>query len=308
MLAGETAHTLALCAHHQRHGTSEFRLIEVVIRLAGGTDDPDATLLQLAQAAGQVGDLNERHHFGGATGDLAHDRGQPGGLVARHDHRMHSGRIGAAQAGTQVVRIGHPVQHQQEGGGFLLGQLVQQAGQIVLGQLGCLFHPGHDALVIVALCLVVKRLAVHALHLEAERIQLGQQGLQPLIVATLEGPHLDEALGGALQQRGYSVNAVDQFSTHLVLLALSRAFLPGRLLLGLARPPLAGLPLSLPSLRFSWRSALLAFSFLISAILRTACLAFLPVILRGSSTITKSILRSSRFTPITLTRTLSPRR
>ena len=107
------------------------------------------------------------HHFGGATGDLAHHRGQAGGLVPRHYDRMDRGRIGAAQAGAEVVRIRYPVQHQQERLGLSRGQAVQQAGQIVLGQLGRLYHLGHDALVIVALGFIIERLAVHALHLEA---------------------------------------------------------------------------------------------------------------------------------------------
>ncbi|MNZ30437.1 hypothetical protein D3C78_477080 [compost metagenome] len=251
MFAGQATHPLALGAHHQRHGAGQLGLIEVVVRLAGGADDPDAALLQLTQGAGQVGDLNERHHFGGATGDLAHYGGQAGGLVPRHYHRMDPGRIGAAQAGAEVVRVSHPIEHQQERLGLLIGQAVQQAGQVVLGQLGRLYHLGHDALVIVALGFIIERLAVHALHLDAEGFQLGQQGLQPVVITALEGPYLDETLRGALKQRGYSVNAVDQFCTHLVLLVLSRAFLLGRLLLGLARPPLSDLPLSLLSLRLS---------------------------------------------------------
>ena len=168
MLTSQTTHTLALGAHHQRHGTGQLGLIEVVIRLAGGADQPDATLLQFTQAAGQVGDLDERHHVGGATGDLAHHRSQAGGLVPWHYHRMHTSRIGAAQAGTEVVGIRHTVEHQQEGLRLLLLKLVQQAGQIMLGQLGRLDHLGHDALVIVALGFIIERLAIDALHLEAQ--------------------------------------------------------------------------------------------------------------------------------------------
>lgn len=114
MLAGQPAHALALGAHHQHARPAQVEIKDLLGRLAGGTDDPQPLLLQLLQRARQVGHRHQRHHFGSAAGDLAHRGVEGRRLVLGHDHRLHSGSIGGAQAGAEIVRIGHPVEHQQQ--------------------------------------------------------------------------------------------------------------------------------------------------------------------------------------------------
>ena len=66
--------------------------------------------------------------FGGAGRDLAHRRREAGRPVARHDDRVRAGGIGGAQAGAEVVRVLHAVQHQQQRRrGRAIEQLVQRA-------------------------------------------------------------------------------------------------------------------------------------------------------------------------------------
>ena len=65
-------------------------------------------------AAREVGHHEVGHGFGRTTGDLGHGGVDAGGVVFGGDHRMRAGPVGDAQAGPQVVRVGHAVEHQQQ--------------------------------------------------------------------------------------------------------------------------------------------------------------------------------------------------
>ena len=41
-------------------------------------------------------------------------REMPGRAVLRRDHRVRTGPVGDAQAGAEIVRIGHAVEHEQQ--------------------------------------------------------------------------------------------------------------------------------------------------------------------------------------------------
>jgi hypothetical protein len=74
----------------------------------------DAALLQLVQRARQVGHHQVGHGLGRAAGHLGHGGVDAHGVVLGCDDRMRTGAVGHAQAGAQVVRVGHAVEHQQQ--------------------------------------------------------------------------------------------------------------------------------------------------------------------------------------------------
>ena len=81
---------------------------------ASAPEHPDAQFLQFGERAGEVGDGDHGHRFRGPAGRLGHCRVDADGAVPGHDHRVRAERVGVAQAGPEVVRVGHPVQHQQQ--------------------------------------------------------------------------------------------------------------------------------------------------------------------------------------------------
>src|SRR5699024_5244777 len=128
VLAGEAAQAVGFAAQDHGHVTGQVQAVEGGGGVAGQAVDPDAELLQLAQGTGQVGGAHHRYGVGGAGGGLAHGGGDLDRLVLGDDHRGGTGRGGAAQAGAQVVRVLHAVEHQHQrlaAGGFdQLGQVL----------------------------------------------------------------------------------------------------------------------------------------------------------------------------------------
>ncbi len=73
-----------------------------------------AALLQHREGSHQIGHARDRHEFGGACRDFAYHPVDRGGTILRDDDHVHAGRIGRTQAGSQIVRVGDPVEHQQQ--------------------------------------------------------------------------------------------------------------------------------------------------------------------------------------------------
>ncbi len=68
--------------------------------------------LQGAREIGHAGDGNE---FGGARRHFAHDPVHRRGSILGDHHGVGARGIGGAQAGAEVVRVGYPIQDQQQG-------------------------------------------------------------------------------------------------------------------------------------------------------------------------------------------------
>ena len=79
-----------------------------------GADDPLAGILHQLQGTREIGDRHQRQGLGRAGRNLAHRGIHAGGAILRHDHGQRTAGIGRAQAGTQIVRILHPVEHQHQ--------------------------------------------------------------------------------------------------------------------------------------------------------------------------------------------------
>ena len=126
-LARELAHALALGAQNERHRAGQVHVVNRLFSVVAGAYAPDVALLQLVQRARQVRHHEIRHGFGRAAGDLG-DRGvDAGGMVLGRDHGLRASAVGHPQAGAQIVRVGHAVEHQQQGlGDAGLFKLLQQ--------------------------------------------------------------------------------------------------------------------------------------------------------------------------------------
>ena len=95
-------------------GPRRSSVVERALGVVAGADDADVALLQLVQRARQVGDHQVGHRLGRAAGDLGHRGIQAHGVVLRRDDGVRAGTVGHAQAGAQVVRVGHAVEHQHQ--------------------------------------------------------------------------------------------------------------------------------------------------------------------------------------------------
>ena len=83
--------------------------------LAVGSDHPNTPFLEQIDRAGEVGHARHRNEFGGARRHLAHHPVHRGRAVLGDEHRMRARGIGRAQTGAQIVRIGDPIEDQQQG-------------------------------------------------------------------------------------------------------------------------------------------------------------------------------------------------
>ena len=126
-----------------------------------------AAVLQAAHGARQIGDHQVGHGVGGAAGHTLDGAVQAHRAVSRRDHRVHAGRVGRAQAGAQVVRIGHAVQDQQQRRPFdHIEHFIDVHRQLAF------FGQRHHALVAGA-----ARQAVQALHADRMQAAAGALGL-----------------------------------------------------------------------------------------------------------------------------------
>ncbi len=96
---GQAAHALAFRPQHPGRSLRPVGRVQAVAGFAGGTHQPDVTLLQFAQATGKIGDGDVGHAFGCPTGRFNRHLVQAGRPVFRRNHCMHPGGIGYPQTG-----------------------------------------------------------------------------------------------------------------------------------------------------------------------------------------------------------------
>nr|DAL08847.1 MAG TPA_asm: hypothetical protein [Caudoviricetes sp.] len=208
MFTGQATHALTLCAHHQRHRAGHFALEDGMVSFSCGADNPDVVLLQQTQRTRQVGDADQRHIFRRAAGHFFGGGVQRGRTIFRHDNRVHTGRIRAAQTGAQIVRVGDAIQHQQE----RFVQALQQIRQIALLILTAGFYPCHDALMHPAFDLTVEPFTLRQLNDDPLSFQRGDHGLQATIVAAFEDKDFLKTLWSTFQQRLHGMDTKNNFA------------------------------------------------------------------------------------------------
>ncbi|MNE37023.1 hypothetical protein D3C80_1308610 [compost metagenome] len=195
-------------------------LIQLLLGLASGTDHPQAALLEFLQGPRQVGDRYQRDDFGRAAGHFTYRGGQGRRLVLGHDHRQGTGRIGGAQAGAEVVRVGNAIEHQNQ--------------RCALGAIEQLFE--HCLAPDLARADFSHHALVHALNPGIHLATLGladrhavlrgklEQRLQARFAAPFGQPDLLDPLGVMTQQGFHGMYAVDLFQlTHDLALGLRDA-------------------------------------------------------------------------------------
>ena len=78
------------------------------------TDGPDPKTLQLLKSPGHAGNHGDLHMLDGAGGDLCDRRSDMSTAMTRENDASDSGALGAAQQGTQILRICDTVDDDEE--------------------------------------------------------------------------------------------------------------------------------------------------------------------------------------------------
>ncbi|OIQ83174.1 hypothetical protein GALL_350200 [mine drainage metagenome] len=129
---------------------------------------------------------------------------------------MHAHGIGHPQAGAEVMRIFHPIQHQQERG---LGQVGLQDVVDVLVRQRRVFHPRQHALMPAMGGEAIDALLVHLHHAHAFLLRHLQQVLHAGILARLVDAHFLHAGRVLADAAQYRVKTeYDTCNTHFFLL------------------------------------------------------------------------------------------
>ena len=122
-----------------------------------------------------------------------------------HNHRQRAGRVGRTQTGAEVVRIGHPVEHQQQWRAFgAIEQLVEHrlTPHLTRADVGhhALMHALDPGIHLAALALA-----------DTDPRLRGQfdQYLHTRVAPAFGQPYLLDALGMMAQQRFHGVQAID---------------------------------------------------------------------------------------------------
>ena len=212
MLAGEPTQAIALAAQNQADIAAQVHAVQRSLRFAGQAIQPHALLLQITQAARQVGHRHHRDAVGRAGRGLAYGGVDRGGLVLGNHHRGDAGSSGATQAGPQVVRVLHAVQDQHQRAPLCS---LHQAFQLVLCPEPRRGVARSHALMAYLAAHAVQRLGVDPAHVDALAARLFFDLGQARVLATGLDQDLAHVVGVVLDGRGDSVDADDP----LVLLA-----------------------------------------------------------------------------------------
>ena len=111
---GQAPHTFALGTHYQSDRAGKIRLIQGIVRLAGGANEPDAIIPDRTHKPRKIGDTYQRYGFSRTTGHFPDGRRQRRRLILGHDHSLDTHGISGSQTGAQVMGIGNPIQNQQK--------------------------------------------------------------------------------------------------------------------------------------------------------------------------------------------------
>ena len=103
----------ALAAQHQNAVAGQVKL--VIVRCAPfiEADNPEIFPLQLLESPYQVDDAGDAKVLGGSRAGLYSDRAQRGRTPLGQNDPIHSGSVGNAKEGAQVLRIFNSVESQQ---------------------------------------------------------------------------------------------------------------------------------------------------------------------------------------------------
>ena len=106
--------TLALAPDDDRDRPSEIGLARGQRCIGLGSSDPQSTAMEIGESRGEIVDRAEEEMLyrsrRGLDGGWRERRLTPG----REDHAMDPGRFGAAQKGTDVLRVLERVEHEEE--------------------------------------------------------------------------------------------------------------------------------------------------------------------------------------------------
>src|SRR5579875_1917368 len=127
LAAYQRAQALTLRTHDDGEVAVEVGLVQRPCRRRRiRSDDPQARLLQDAERLAHVDDTNDGEALSRARRDFARRRGHAGGAPLRNDDGIGPGAFRSTDDGPEVVRIGHVIEDDEEGGRPTLAQHVVQ--------------------------------------------------------------------------------------------------------------------------------------------------------------------------------------
>jgi hypothetical protein len=204
-LAHQTAHAGALGAHHQHRGLRPVGGVDIVGRGLVSTHHPQATILQFAQAAHQIGHHEIGHGFRRAAGHASHGGVEPDRAIFRRNDQMHPRRVGSTKDGAEVVRIGHAIerQHQRRAlHGIEHGVQVVHSRQVI--------DLRHYALMTVGARQRGQALGAEGFQLHARGLDFAQELLHARIAPTGIDIHRVHRGGSRTQARAHRVESVER--------------------------------------------------------------------------------------------------
>ncbi len=201
----QVAQARAFRTEHQYDAGSQIDLARLLRSGRIRTHHPQPRILEQLQRAHQVGDRDHRGRLGSPAGDLAHRRIHLCSPVLRDHERQCAAGIGGAQARTEVMRVLHAIQRQDDRRAYRR----KRVQQIILGP-GC--QRGDlrcHALVADVAEQVLERVGIDALQRPAVTLGEFPDGTRARILAALRQQHVQHALRLALEQRPDCMHAVD---------------------------------------------------------------------------------------------------
>jgi len=131
--ADEGSDPLPLASQHESDAGGEIDLGEIALAVCGEGHRPNALLLQVFEGARKIRDPRYRKPLEGARRRLERARRHSGGAVLGEDEAMRSQGLRAPGQRTEVLRIGHAVEDDQE---RFLGRGRQQILEVRVAELG----------------------------------------------------------------------------------------------------------------------------------------------------------------------------
>src|SRR5438067_5735033 len=146
-LPHQRPHAGPFAAEHQRRGHGQVHFAELLVAFRGERDGPDALLLQLLQRPGEVRHSRQGTVFQGARGGLERRGRDASGAILGHHHAVGAEGMRAADQRSEVLRVGHAVEEEQERGAGSAREDVLELRVTELRQLGAdaLVHAGARA-------------------------------------------------------------------------------------------------------------------------------------------------------------------
>jgi hypothetical protein len=116
-LADQVVEACAFAAENEDAVAGEVELVVVGRAALVETDDPDVLFLEVLEGADEVDDAGDAEMLGGPGAGFYGDWTQGGGTAFSEDDAIYASAVGYAEQGTEVLRVFHAVEGEQQAAG-----------------------------------------------------------------------------------------------------------------------------------------------------------------------------------------------